>query len=153
MYIIVQMKYSRARGLEIIAKWGYVYTYKIVQNRRLVCRIQLHPFNCLHGSIFISRFIGMWAWRFKRACWYHASRTKQQRKQKYFFIKAFVGLLMVFSAAMKAEVRVYQNCVSVFGVYTSVFYGSVFEVSTKVSVFRSLRFRGAYSSYSCKREA
>ena len=68
-------------------------------------------------------------------------RTQKQKKQEIFFIGALLGLLMVFSATMKAEIRLYQKFVSVFGVYTCVFPGSVFKVSTKVSVFKSLRIQ------------
>ena len=104
-------------------------------------QIQLHRFYCLHCSVFNSRSNGMWAWRFGRARWCATVRTKKQKRQKFFFIGALLGLLMVFSATMKAGIRSYKKCVSVLGVYTSVFHGSVFEVSTKVSVFKSLRFQ------------
>ena len=47
-----------------------------------------------------------------------------------------------------------QKHVFVFGFYTCVLPGSVFQVSTKVSVLKlKSPFSGAFSSYSCKREA
>ena len=68
-------------------------------------------------------------------------RTKQKRKRKFFLIDVVVGLLIAFSASMKAEVRSYRKRVSVFGCLHSVFTISVFEVSTLVSGFNSLRFQ------------
>ena len=88
----------------------------------------------------------------RRAHMYVLVRTKRQRKRKFFLIDVVVGLLVAFSASMKAQVRSYQKHVSVFGCLHSIFTVSVFEVSTLVSGFNSLHFHRAFSPFQCKRE-
>ena len=75
------------------------------------------------------------------------------RKLNFVLIDFEVGLLLTFLASMKAKVCLYQNYVSVLGVYTCRFQVSVFKVSSLVSGFKSLHFACAFSSFVCKRKA
>ena len=42
-------------------------------------------------------------------------RTMRYRKCNFLLIDVEVGLLLTFLASMKAKVRLYQKCVSIFG--------------------------------------
>ena len=86
----------------------------------------------------------MWVWHLKVRTHVRASTHEATEKT---LIDVIVGLLVAFSASVKAEVRSYQKCVSVFGCLHSVFTVSVFEVSTLVSGFNSLRFHRAFSPF------
>ena len=74
-------------------------------------------------------------------------RTKRQRKRNFSLIDVVVGLLVAFSASMKAKVHSYRKRVSVFGCLHSVFTVSVFEISTLISGFNSLCFHHAFSLF------
>ena len=83
----------------------------------------------------------------RRAHMYVLVRTKRQRKRVFFLIDVVVGLLVAFSASMKAGIRSYRKRVSVFGCLYSVFTVSVFKVSTLVSGFNSLHFHHVFSPF------
>ena len=55
---------------------------------------------------------GMWACRFDK---HSKFSTMRCRKCNFVLIDVEVGLLLTFLASMKAKVRLYQKCVSVFG--------------------------------------
>ena len=101
-----------------------VYTYKVV---------------VLSAEVNYAR--GMWACRFFwQALGKHSKfSTMRRRKCNFVWIDVEVMLLLTFLASMKAKVRLYQKCVSVFG-------------SLQVSGFKSLRFEYAFSSFACKTE-
>ena len=103
----------------------------------------MYAFSAAAYSLFTRLYfqqgsIGMWVCRFRRPRWCAPVRMEQQRKLTFFYTEVLIGLLEASSASMKAEIRSYQKCVSVFGVYTCVFTVSIFQVSTKVSVFSSV---------------
>ena len=129
---------------------GGVYTTTIGPKTGKRIRIQLHRFCCLHCSVFLRKCgCGI----FRQACWYSLVRSNQRRLCKIFFINVVSMLLLAFSASMKAEVRSYKKRVFVFWCLHVRFHVSVFKVSTLVSVFTSLRFAYAFSSFWCKRAA
>ena len=76
------------------------------------------------------------------------AHTHEPAKDTLFsLIDVVSGLVLVFSASMKAEMCSYQKCVSVF-IYI---YTSVFPASTLGLRFQKFPFSGEFSSYACKR--
>ena len=111
-----------------------------VQKRGNVCVFRCSVLAVYTTPFFMECGCGV----FMRARCYSLVCTNQSERRNSLLIDAVPRLYPAFFASIKAEVCSYKKLYERFHV-------SVFEVSTLVSVFISLRFTYAFSSFWCKR--